>query len=1632
MELEIYDRQGALKRKVSPDSSSRWTEEVGAEFVVTVNFTTWEFFVLSVGDYVEISGKRFSIKKEYRPKKTDTQKYTYNISFYGREHDMQDLLFCRLNQGEDDLESVFAYDGTPMEMLEKLVANMNRNTDGVTWRAGQAVTGDRKTINFNGLFCWDAAGEIAGAWETEWWLDGEYLNIGKCEHGERVTLGYMKGLKTGLTQNENSNSIKWFTRLIPVGSTKNIDPSKYGYTHLQLPSRDKYIDLNTQLGLKEHREEAAFQDIFPHRLGTVSSVRSEEQTNKDGEKYTVYYVKDKDLPFNPDEYMIGSEVIHITFESGDLSGREFECNWHNDTQEFEIINTYPDENTQIPGGNIIPNIGDTYILTNIRMPDEYYPIAEEQYKQAVDSFLTEYSKDISIYSGDTDYIHVDKNSVPLSLGQRVRLEDAQYFEAGYLDTRITRIERKLGNLSEASIDCSSAVSTSWKSSVDSTLNNLEYTLAQEMAQANVRLLKTGDMESPSDYTAFSSLRAIGTFLRKNIADIASEIITFLKGLKVGKFVTGIIGGSGAAIWFDKNGKTIVEADKAMFREELIVPQITFNCIDVISGDKANSFAYGRIKTVDTENRIATLELLEGQWGTLKVSDICRGILHNIAGSNHTKDEYGPNGFMEYSGYATSYFTPTRIIENEAGNMKFEYALQAGTSVHPLPGMNFFAYGNFTDKDRQDITYENRSYLRRLVNVNTWVIDPDVNIAYQNGNLSGLTVNGQVMDGYSSFQDKVYIRGTIERLKPNGEVAMDLSYEGVWQSGRHYDYYDSVTYNGSTWACLNKNGSSSEPGTDADWQEIASKGDTGAPGKDGVSVTNSGPWYSGLVVPKMSIVTMGGSSFLSKVSTTNPPLWCWTDNAGNRFTFNDGGYVLTGEINTDEYELLVQSGKDGSDGTSYERVFIHTATESKPATPSTSQTDDYVPSGWHDDPVGVSSSLPYEWISEREKKNGIWSKFSAPALWAKYGFDGADGAEGVAGTSIIWKGDFSSAPSNPQNGWAYKNTTDKKSYVYQDGQWYQMTIDGIDGKNGKDGLSIVWKGDLQTPPSNPQTNWAYRDTNNGRVYIWNGTAWALMVVDGSDGADGAAGSDGLSVFITYNDSTSQPSVPTGNGTTGGWHTNATSAAIWMSQKVAASASDGAWGTPIKIKGDKGDGYTQMGQFRTGMVVPKMGVVSMGGGSYVAKVSTTNPPLWCWTDNAGNRFTYNDGGYVLTGEVNTAEYDVWAEKGDTGSKGDKGDKGDDGEKGDKGDQGVQGIQGCIFRESEWSASSVQYRNDEALTSGTRYIDFALIRNDAAIDGWDVYKCLKTHVSSASNKPGNTTYWEKLSGVGPIYTSLIIAKNASISLFQGNQVLIKKSDNTVTAGMSGSTSGQKIRIWAGSATPDSAPFRVDEEGNVVATKANITGTITATGGNVGGFSISSSSMESVSGDDAMLLSANLIRFTGSYSKVFMGAETMPSSNGGSFSTPVRIEVNRSIQSMSYGNAGLFLSVEGSHAYDNKDYQFTGNHALYISKGDICGFRLRLRRIDESTILSVMDSVVLAIKAGITLTVPSTAEDGQFYWIRNISNGDVTIAGTNLVGWNSGEVSTSIGLAKSKAAAMYYDKYNNKWFMNWIDCWN
>ena len=61
------------------------------------------------------------------------------------------------------------------------------------------------------------------------------------------------------------------------------------------------------------------------------------------------------------------------------------------------------------------------------MPVEYETQAELDYKAAVDDYLARYSEDVSKYGGDTDYIYIDRNRIPLLPGQRVRLLSDKYF-----------------------------------------------------------------------------------------------------------------------------------------------------------------------------------------------------------------------------------------------------------------------------------------------------------------------------------------------------------------------------------------------------------------------------------------------------------------------------------------------------------------------------------------------------------------------------------------------------------------------------------------------------------------------------------------------------------------------------------------------------------------------------------------------------------------------------------------------------------------------------------------------------------------------------------------------------------------------------------------------------------------------------------------------------------------------------------------------------------------------------------------------------------------------------------------------------------------------------------------------------
>lgn len=118
--------------------------------------------------------------------------------------------------------------------------------------------------------------------------------------------------------------------------------------------------------------------------------------------------------------------------------------------------------------------------------------------------------------------------------------------------------------------------------------------------------------------------------------------------------------------------------------------------------------------------------------------------------------------------------------------------------------------------------------------------------------------------------------------------------------------------------------------------------------------------------------------------------------------------------------------------------------------------------------------------------------------ASDGTDGVDGTNGTDGLSIVWKGELSTAPSSPETNWVYLNTTDDTTYIYNGSSWNVMVkqgSNGTDGQNGLDGVSIVWKGSLNTAPSNPGINWGYYNTTEGKSYIWTGSAWSLIAQDG---------------------------------------------------------------------------------------------------------------------------------------------------------------------------------------------------------------------------------------------------------------------------------------------------------------------------------------------------------------------------------------------------------------------------------------------------------------------------------------------------------------------------------------------------------
>ena len=179
------------------------------------------------------------------------------------------------------------------------------------------------------------------------------------------------------------------------------------------------------------------------------------------------------------------------------------------------------------------------------------------------------------------------------------------------------------------------------------------------------------------------------------------------------------------------------------------------------------------------------------------------------------------------------------------------------------------------------------------------------------------------------------------------------------------------------------------------------------------------------------------------------------------------------------------------------------------------------------------------------------------------------------------------------------------------------------------------------------------------------------------------------------------------------------------------------------------------------------------------------------------------------------------------------------------GKMGKNGCIVRNSEGWKSGATYHNDSALTLKQKYIDLIYIEDSNANDGWSIYQCNVTHTAtgssfdpSATDSDGNRL-WVKLSDAGPMYSPLIVGKNAVLKFAQGQQFNLMEGNN-IFGSFRWVKNNADYAFWIGGVSGDVATTSITRGGKFKTTDADITGKITAKSGFIGDFTIADGSIK------------------------------------------------------------------------------------------------------------------------------------------------------------------------------------------------
>lgn len=1035
-------------------SSYRYTalQNVGTLYLY---FASEEFINIPVGAYCIYKNITYYLMDPDDFKKKSSRNFEYTLVMYDigailGKYKCRDIVSKRLK---------FDYTAKPHEHLQLIVDNLNMRDSG--WKVGECIEAEEKTINYNHIFCSEALPTIADTFKTEYEIDPaiKTIHLRKVEYnkGEPLPLEYGKdkGFVPGLGRS-NKDGNRPVTILYVQGGEQNIDFSKYGSKELLLPKNQRLeyegrAYVSDAEGLYIKRADTTLTDvqedsldcshISPKRVGSVSNV-----VVSDKEK-NFYDFIDSSIPddLNFEDYVIEGNNMTVIFQSGMLAGsnKEFEVKYVHKERKF-LITPQEIDGQIMPNDIYKPNLGDKYAVFGIQLPDAYIcnnstkeGASWDMFREAA-KYLYENEDPKFTFKGELDSIYSKKRW--LSIGGKIKLggyilfKDPQFIPEG-IKIRITSIKEYIHRPYSPIIELSN---TTTGATVSSELNKIE----------------SNEVKTDNQYK--NSIQ----FTKRRFRD-AKETISML--------------------------------NDALLHFSGSISPISVQTMSLLVGDESLQFRFVNNKTNPTQ-----VEYLVTYDSKKKVLSAPGGILQHMTigidtlSSGHKASEYK---FWDIEKYTSPTLTETvgyylYVKANKNGTTGSYVLSKNAIKLEGVEGYYHFLVGILNSEFEEDRSFvelfgfteilPGRITTDRIVSSDGLNFMDFVNNAFRVGN------SDSYFDWNTKGDKKLRLKGTIVQSESGDESPIGC-FRGVYDNSYTYYWGDEVIYDDGTgysmYRFVSKNPVKGiSPNNSNYWIIVAQRGvgisntdvlyaisssnttaptsgwQTTAPAwKDGYYIWSKTKvvYTDGDIVYTDAACITGGkgetgngiSSIIEQYylssSATSLLNGSWSN---SRPTWKNGWYIWTrsvinytngNRITTEAICVTGEKGETGDDGINGDYFEYRYAVNGSRSTPPSLSKTSRNPSGWSTT-VPTVGNLQYLWFTVAKingETNSLIQNWSTPARQTPY--DGVDGRNGDTGPTMVYRGVYGSSK-------VYYGTSKRVDAVKYNGHYYVARVDAGNG------------------------------------------------------------------------------------------------------------------------------------------------------------------------------------------------------------------------------------------------------------------------------------------------------------------------------------------------------------------------------------------------------------------------------------------------------------------------------------------------------------------------------------------------------------------------------------------------------------